>query len=95
MSNRRLPVRKFNGRFALIAVIGLVSLTITTASTNAAGLSFMDSVKEFLGFAPAATTTVRPMSPLTVTTVFSDDFSANQSATYTTSGAIGSSAWLR
>ena len=27
------------------------------------------------------------------TTVFTDDFSANQSATYTTSGAIGSSAW--
>ncbi len=27
------------------------------------------------------------------TTVFSDDFSANQSSSYTTSGAIGSSAW--
>lgn len=27
------------------------------------------------------------------TTVFTDDFSANQSATYTTSGAIGSSSW--
>ena len=27
------------------------------------------------------------------TTVFSDDFSTNQSATYTTSGAIGASAW--
>lgn len=27
------------------------------------------------------------------TTVFTDDFSANQSATYTTSGAIGASAW--
>ena len=27
------------------------------------------------------------------TTVFTDDFSANQSATYTTSGAIGASVW--
>ena len=27
------------------------------------------------------------------TTVFIDDFSTNQSATYTTAGAIGASAW--
>ncbi len=73
--------------------LGLVLLITATA---AQGSSFVDSLREFFGFqATTATTTApsQPMIPLAVTTVFSDDFSANQSATYTTSGAIGSSAW--
>lgn len=43
-------------RIGLFFVISAITLTIAAAGTNAAGFSFMDSVKEFFGFAPAQTT---------------------------------------
>lgn len=50
------PSSKFFGRFGLVLAIGVVCLTITAASTNAAGFSFMDSVKEFFGLETASAT---------------------------------------
>src|SRR5436190_14750865 len=47
--------RNFFGRIGLVFVISAIFLTITAAGANAAGFSFVDSVKEFLGFAPTQT----------------------------------------
>src|SRR5215218_1281077 len=103
MLKGRMSSRNFFGRIGLFLVISAMFLTITAAGANAAGFSFVDSVVEFFGFAPTQTTapivqtaepiSAQPMAPqaLAVTTVFSDDFSTNTSATYTNSGAIGAS----
>ena len=51
------PSYKSIGRIGLVLVIAIAGLTITAASTKAAGLSFMDSVKEYFGisrFEPTA-----------------------------------------
>ena len=43
------PSGKLFGRIGLVLAIAAVCLTITAAGTNAAGFSFVDSVKEFFG----------------------------------------------
>src|SRR4051812_17093739 len=48
--------RNIVGRIGLFVFTGAICLTIAAASTNAAGFSFMDSVKEFFGFATVQTT---------------------------------------
>ena len=69
--------------------IGLfvLCITITAATVNAAGFSFVDSIKEFFGLAPVATTTasVQPMAPLT--NLLTDDFS------YTAGQLITANGW--
>ena len=56
-------------RFAIVAAIGFSFLTFTVIGTNAAGLSFFDTVKEFFGLqtAPAAGAAARdqPSAPFT------------------------------
>src|SRR5215218_1352321 len=55
MLKGRMSSRNFFGRIGLVFVISAMFLTITAAGANAAGFSFVDSVKEFLGFAPTQT----------------------------------------
>ena len=61
MLRGRTPSRSLFGRIGLFFVISAMFLTITAAGANAAGFSFMDSVKEFFGYAPV-TQTAEPIS---------------------------------
>ncbi|MBK8464451.1 MAG: carboxypeptidase regulatory-like domain-containing protein [Chloracidobacterium sp.] len=60
--------RRVSGRIGLFFVISAMFLTITAAGANAAGFSFLDSVKEFFGLAPitqtASSTTTHALSVL-------------------------------
>ena len=58
MLSGKMPSRKLFGRIGLFFVISAMFFTITAAGANAAGFSFVDSVKEFLGFAPTQTASV-------------------------------------
>ena len=79
MLKGKKPSNKFIGRIGLFFVITAFGLTIAAAGTNAAGFSFVDSVKEFLGFAPTTQTSApvtqtaepnsaQPMAPLSAFT---------------------------
>jgi hypothetical protein len=65
MVRSNMPSGKFIGRIGLFLVIGAFGLTIAAAGTNAAGLSFMDSVKEFLGMQPVQTSAEMISAPAT------------------------------
>src|SRR5436190_14740875 len=54
------PSYKSIGRIGLVLVITIAGLTMTAASTNAAGFSFMESMKEFFGFEAATATAPAP-----------------------------------
>ena len=62
MSKVKLPSRLVVSRIALFTVIGSFLLIFTAAGTSAAGFSFMNSVKGFLGFAGAPTTIAKTAS---------------------------------
>ncbi|MFN0277467.1 MAG: InlB B-repeat-containing protein [Pyrinomonadaceae bacterium] len=76
MFSGRTPSSKVYGRIALFFVVGLISLTITAAGTNAAGFSFMDSLKSLVGYdttiAPATAISASNQFTLSVSTVSSD-----------------------
>ena len=91
MLKGKKPSNKFIGRIGLFLVIGAFGLTIAAVSTNAAGLSFMDSVKEFFGFEmavePNSTPATEPMffGP-TVSTLLTDDFNYTNGTLLTANG---------
>ena len=57
MYTGKKPFRSATLRYAVIAVIGLSSLTFSVAAAGAANLSFIDSVKGFFGIEIAVATT--------------------------------------
>ncbi|MFM9903961.1 MAG: beta strand repeat-containing protein, partial [Pyrinomonadaceae bacterium] len=63
MSKSASLSRYFYSRIALFTVIGAIALTIAAAGTNAAGFSFMDSVKGLFGMA-SVTTPIRTPAPV-------------------------------
>ncbi|MBK8467353.1 MAG: proprotein convertase P-domain-containing protein [Chloracidobacterium sp.] len=85
----------------LTFAVGLF-FAVSANASQGSGFAFIDSMKEFFGFDPMANVTgssetagsaMAPFEVNATTTVFTDDFGTNTSAAYTTSGAIGASAW--
>ncbi len=100
--------RSYSSRFAIaiffITIFCSLLVTVMAAGVDSTRFGFIDSVKGFFGLLPPQSSTLSaqpvelnntpvavPLAPLS--TVFADDFSANTNSTFTTSGAIGASAW--